>query len=59
MVVALATVAFRSPTFLTDAFNPVSLNLAVAALAFVGLAVGKYVPTASQCRRRPRGKADL
>lgn len=54
---AMAAVTFRSPQFLAEAFNPVTLNLAVMALAAIGLLIGRCVPTASRCRRRPRGNA--
>lgn len=36
MVTVLAGVAATSPRYLTSAFNPVTLNLSVAALALVG-----------------------
>lgn len=55
MFVALAVVALCSSTFLTRAFNPVTLNVAIAALAVVGLWIGSYVPTADHCRRQARG----
>ena len=57
MVASLSAVASFSSMFLTAAFNPVSLNLTVATLAAIGLIVGKHVPTASRCRRQPRGSA--
>lgn len=49
MLAATALVAVHSPRFLVAAFNPVSLNLAVAALAAVALAVRRDVPFASRC----------
>lgn len=57
MVVALVVVAMYSSTLMTEAFNPITLNLAVAALAGIGLIVRRFVPTASHCRRRPNGDA--
>jgi hypothetical protein len=54
MFVAALTVAVNSPAYLTAAFNPVTLNLAVAVLAVIGLAVAGDLPTAKNCRRSPR-----
>ena len=55
MTAALAGIIVKSPEYLSAAFNPVTLNLLVAALAVVGyLAAGK-MPTASRClRRKPK-----
>lgn len=52
MITALLTVAITSPSFLTAAFNPVTLNLAVAVLAVIGLLTGTDLPAASNCRRK-------
>ena len=57
MVVTLAAVGLRSPMFLVAAFNPSTLNVAIAALAMIALLLRKHVPTASHCRRRPGGSA--
>ena len=46
-------VAVTTPAHLGAAFNPVALNLAVAALAVVDLVAGRALPTATNCRRRP------
>jgi hypothetical protein len=51
MFVATAVVGIHSPRYLTAAFNPVSLNVAVACLAAVDLLVQRSVPSASRCRR--------
>jgi len=51
MFLAALGVAITSPNYLTGAFNPVTLNLAVSALAVVGLLNGTCLPTASHCRR--------
>jgi hypothetical protein len=51
MFLAALGVAITSPNYLAGAFNPVTLNLAVAALAVVGLLNGTCLPTASNCRR--------
>jgi hypothetical protein len=52
MVLATLGVAVNSPAYLTAAFNPVTLNLSVAALASVGLLNGTDLPTASSCLRK-------
>lgn len=53
MIAATAAVAVSSPEYLTGAFNPVSLNLAVTVLAAVALLAGTNLPTAKNCRRKP------
>jgi hypothetical protein len=53
MAAAAFVVGLTSPGTLTAAFNPVTLNTAVAALAGVALAIRRDVPTAARCRRRP------
>ena len=56
MIAALVGVAVRSPEYVTAAFNPVTLNVCMIALAVVGWAVAKRVPTAARClRKRPKG----
>jgi hypothetical protein len=58
MVLAIAGVAVHSPRFLTSAFNPVSLNALMFALALVGLLVSRDLPMARRCLRRDaEGKA--
>jgi hypothetical protein len=54
-LMALATfgVAKNSPRFLSAAFNPITLNLLVAALSFVGLLTFDDRPSAGNCLRRP------
>jgi uncharacterized membrane protein YphA (DoxX/SURF4 family) len=52
MISAVLAVGITSPGFLTAAFNPVTLNLAVAALAVNGLLTGTGLPSASNCRRK-------
>lgn len=49
MLVALIAVAIRSPRYLTAAFNPVTLNIAVSLLALVGWLVCRDLPSASHC----------
>jgi uncharacterized membrane protein YphA (DoxX/SURF4 family) len=53
MALALVGVIVSSPEYLTGAFNPVTLNLCVAALAGIALLTRNYIPTASSCLRRP------
>ena len=53
MVLATATVGLHSPRFFSAAFNPFSLNLAVASLAVIDLLVLDRLPSVSRCRRRP------
>jgi hypothetical protein len=53
MVVALASVAITSPSYLVAAFNPVTLNLAMIALSAVGYTAAAEIPSASRCLRQP------
>jgi hypothetical protein len=53
MGMATIGVAVSSPRYLGAAFNPVSLNLAVACLAVIDLIVLNGLPSAAHCRRRP------
>lgn len=54
MALALATVAATAPGFLSAPFNPVTLNLCVAALSVAAIATAADVPLARRClRRRP------
>lgn len=53
MMVATFFVALNSPERLTAAFNPVTLNLSVLALALIALATHPFAPRASRCKRKP------
>lgn len=53
IIVATIGVAVSSPRYLGAAFNPVSLNLAVACLTVIDLMVLSGLPSAARCRRRP------
>jgi len=54
MAGALLGVVLKSPEYLTAAFNPVTLNLLLAALAAIGYLAAGRMPAASRClRRRP------
>jgi hypothetical protein len=58
MVAALVAVASSSPGSLSAAFNPVTLNLSMAALAVIGWASSRDLPSAARClRARPVGEA--
>lgn len=50
---ALAVVAVTAPATLTGAFNPVTLNLAVAVLSVIDRLTLDGIPSAARCRRRP------
>jgi uncharacterized membrane protein YphA (DoxX/SURF4 family) len=54
MAAATVGVAVHSPRYLGAAFNPVSLNLAVACLAAVDLLLLPGLPSAARCRRGAR-----
>jgi uncharacterized membrane protein YphA (DoxX/SURF4 family) len=58
MGAALAGVAFTSRAMLVAAFNPVTLNLCMIALAAIGWTASRELPSASRClRERPLGEA--
>lgn len=58
MIAAALAVALLSPEYLTTAFNPVSLNLAVLALSIVGWIAAARMPSAARClRKKPREEA--
>lgn len=52
MILALAGVTFASPEFLVHAFNPVTLNLSVVALACAGYLAHGSTAFAGHCLRR-------
>ena len=55
MAAATIGVSLNSPRYLGAAFNPVSLNLAIAALATIDLLTRDGLPSASRCLRRAPG----
>lgn len=58
MVVVTLVVAAQSPSYLKAAFNPVTLNLAVFALATMGWLAAHRLPSARHCLRiNPKGSA--
>lgn len=54
MAMGIVLVAVCAPAYLGAAFNPVTLNLAIAALSVICLIVGRELPTAARCRRQPK-----
>jgi hypothetical protein len=52
MVAATLAVGINSPAYLTAAFNPVTLNAAVAVLAATGLLAARNLPSARNCLRK-------
>jgi hypothetical protein len=52
MALATITVAWKSPYYLTTAFNAVALNLLMAAMAVVGWLTCRDLPSARRCRRK-------
>ena len=52
MAIATIAVCFKSPEFLIATFNPVTLNLQLAALAGIGFLLGPDLPSASRCLRK-------
>jgi len=53
MLVGIPVIAVSAPAYLSAAFNPLTLNLAIAALSVVALIAGRDCPTAARCRRKP------
>ncbi len=53
MLAATVAVAVNSPAFLTAAFNPVTLNLAVFTLSLLAFLASARIPSASRCLRTP------
>jgi uncharacterized membrane protein YphA (DoxX/SURF4 family) len=57
MLVGIPVVALSAPEYLSAAFNPVTLNLSLAAFAAIALIARRDLPGASRCRRRPEQPA--
>jgi hypothetical protein len=53
MLLATTAVGMSSPRYFSAAFNPFTLNLAVACLASIDLLVVGSIPSAARCLRRP------
>jgi hypothetical protein len=54
MLAGIPVVALSAPAYLTAAFNPLRLNLGMAALALTAIVAGHDLPSASRCRREAR-----
>jgi hypothetical protein len=57
MMVGIPVVAASAPSYLTAAFNPVTLNVSLAALALIAIVAKRDLPTAAHCRRAPEKTA--
>jgi DoxX-like family len=53
MLAGIPVVAICAPAYLSAAFNPLTLNLMIAALSAIGIISGCDFPTAARCRRKP------
>jgi uncharacterized membrane protein YphA (DoxX/SURF4 family) len=53
MLVGIPIVAVSAPEYLSAAFNPVTLNLALAGFALIAIIALRDLPTAARCRRKP------
>jgi hypothetical protein len=53
MIAGIPVVAISAPEYLSGAFNPVTLNISLAALATIALLSKRDMPTAANCRRKP------
>jgi hypothetical protein len=53
MLVGIPVVAASAPAYLGAAFNPLTLNLAIAALSAIALISGRNCPSAARCLRKP------
>jgi hypothetical protein len=53
MIVGILAVAISGPAYLGAAFNPVTLNLALASFSAIALVAGRELPSAARCRREP------
>jgi hypothetical protein len=57
MMAGIPVVAASAPSYLTAAFNPVTLNVSLAALALIAIVARRDLPTAAHCRRTPEKAA--
>ena len=53
MIVGIPVVAMSAPEYLSAAFNPLTLNLSIAALALIAIVARRDLPSATRCRRKP------
>ncbi len=54
MVILALGALISQPLIFTAAFNPLTLNMALMALSLIGLWSAKDLPSAANCRRKPR-----
>ena len=57
MIAGIPIVAVSAPEYLSGAFNPVTLNISLAALAAIALLSKRDMPTAANCLREPEKNA--
>ncbi len=57
MMAGIPVLAASAPSYLTAAFNPVTLNVSLAVLALIAVVAKRDVPTAANCRRAPEKTA--
>jgi hypothetical protein len=53
MIAGIPIVALTAPEYVTEAFNPVTLNVSLAAFAGIALLTKRDLPSATRCRRKP------
>ncbi len=56
MIGATSSVVINSPQYLAAAFNPISLNVLMMAVAGIGLMTSRDLPSARRCLRQPPEK---
>lgn len=56
MLAGIPIVALTAPEYLHAAFNPVTLNISLAAFAAIALMMRRDLPTAASCLRKPKEK---
>jgi hypothetical protein len=57
MIIGIPIVAMSAPEYLSAAFNPLTLNLSIAALALIAIVASRDLPSAARCRRKPEETA--
>src|SRR3954466_2362012 len=57
MLAGIPIVAVSAPEYLTAAFNPVTLNISLAAFALIAIIARRDLPTAARCSRKPEKDA--
>jgi len=53
MIAGIPAVAMSAPEYLRAAFNPLTLNLSIAALALIAIVARRDLPSGARCRRKP------